>query len=117
DEITAVLKRVLEAWSSGSLSSLVPDRTACECFSAEHQAAALVRALEGAPAEEPFVPGRTSVPPSLQSDLDVRFSGDPGNRRCIEGGRLSPAGDPLLQKPNRRRDAASHLQASHRAEK
>jgi hypothetical protein len=45
-------------------------------FSAERQTAALVCALEGTPAAEPFVPGKAGVPPSLQSELDGRVSRD-----------------------------------------
>src|SRR5262249_49228483 len=51
-EIVAVLRQVLDAWSSGTLSSLVPNRIACEVYSAARQTAALVRALEGVPAVE-----------------------------------------------------------------
>jgi hypothetical protein len=68
-EIVAVLRRLLDAWSGGLLSSLVPDRTACEVYSAEHQTKALVRALEGVPAATPFVPGSVDVPPSLREDI------------------------------------------------
>jgi glycosyltransferase involved in cell wall biosynthesis len=68
-EIIAVLRRLLDAWSAGALSSLVPDRTACEAYSAERQTAALVRALEGKPAAEPFVPGSVEIPPSLREEI------------------------------------------------
>jgi len=77
DEITAVLRRVVSAWASGTLASLIPDRAACECFSAERQTAALVRALEGSPPADPFVPGRANVPPSLREELAERFSKGP----------------------------------------
>ena len=69
-EIVAVLRQLLDAWSAGTLSSLVPDRAACEIYSAERQTAALVRALDGVPAAEPFIPGSTDFPPSLQGEID-----------------------------------------------
>lgn len=68
-EIVAVLQRLLDAWSAGTLSSLVPNRSACEAYSAERQTAALIRALEGVPAAEPFVPGSVDIPPSLREDI------------------------------------------------
>lgn len=70
-EIIAVLRQVLDAWSEGRLSSLVPDRAACEVYSAERQTTALVRALEGVVAAEPFVPGSTQIPPSLQGEIGI----------------------------------------------
>lgn len=69
-EIVAVLRQLLAAWSAGTLSSLVPDRAACEIYSAERQTAALVRALDGAPAAEPFIPGSAEIPPSLRRAID-----------------------------------------------
>jgi hypothetical protein len=71
-EIVTVLRRILEAWSDGTLSSLVPDRTACATYSAERQTQALVRALEAAPAAKPFVPGSVDVPESLKEELSYR---------------------------------------------
>jgi len=65
-EIVAVFRQLLAAWSAKTLSALVPNRTACEAYSAERQTAALVRALEGVPAAEPFVPGSVEIPPSLR---------------------------------------------------
>jgi hypothetical protein len=65
-EIINVLRLVLDSWSTGSLSALIPDRKACEAYSSERQAAALVRALEGLSAEETFVPGANNIPPSLR---------------------------------------------------
>jgi hypothetical protein len=67
--IVDVLRRLLAAWSTKTLSSLVPDRAACEAYSAERQTAALVRALEGTPATPPFVPGLVEIPPSLRGEL------------------------------------------------
>jgi Glycosyl transferase 4-like domain len=68
-EIIAVLQQLLDAWSAQTLASLVPDRTACEAYSAERQTAALVRALEGLPAMDPFVPGTVDIPPSLRREI------------------------------------------------
>lgn len=68
-EISAVLQQVLVAWSEGTLSSLIPDRAACEAYSADRQTEVLVRALEGAPAATPFVPGSVEVPASLRGEI------------------------------------------------
>jgi hypothetical protein len=54
------------------LSSLIPDRKACEAYSSERQTVSLVRALEGLPPEEPFVPGAQIVPPSLQEAIESK---------------------------------------------
>jgi hypothetical protein len=78
-EIVAVLRQVLDAWSSGTLSSLVPNRIACEVYSAARQTAALVRALEGVPAVEAFIPGSVEIPPSLREEI--------GNGGWIKGSR------------------------------
>lgn len=67
-EIIAVLRQVLTAWSEGTLSSLVPDRAACTAYSAERQTAALVRALQGGPALEPFIPGMVEISPDRQGE-------------------------------------------------
>jgi glycosyltransferase involved in cell wall biosynthesis len=69
-EITAVLCSVLDNWSKGSLSSLVPDRKACQAYSSFHQTGELVRALEGVPSEKPFIPGAQPIPPSLRDDIE-----------------------------------------------
>ena len=71
-EIITVFRQILDAWSTGTLSSLVPDRVACAAYSVEPQTAALVRALEGAPAIEPFVPGVVEIPPSLRGEISTR---------------------------------------------
>jgi hypothetical protein len=71
-EIVAVLCTLHEAWSQGKLSSLVPNRTACEVYSAERQTQELIRAFEGAPALEPFVAGSVEIPPSLTSEISNR---------------------------------------------
>jgi glycosyltransferase involved in cell wall biosynthesis len=71
-EILAVLRKLLNAWSEGTLASLLPDRAECQYYSAERQTEALVCALEGAPATEPFVPGSVEIAASLQEDLIAR---------------------------------------------
>jgi len=71
-EIIVVFRQLLDAWATGMLASLVPDRTACEVYSAQRQTAALVRALEGVPPAKPFVPGLLEIPPSLQGDIGER---------------------------------------------
>jgi hypothetical protein len=76
-DIVRILRNVLDHWSSRTLSSLVPDPKACQAYSSERQTAALVRALEGLPAEEPFVPGQQPVPPSLRHII--------GNRHWLDG--------------------------------
>ena len=70
-EIVAILRQLCDAWSEGNLRSFLPDRAKCELYSAERQTAALVRALEGAPAAEPFVPGAVEIPPSLREEMVV----------------------------------------------
>lgn len=69
ERIVERLREILAAWSAGTLERLLPDRAACERYSAERQTAALARALEGLPPEEPFVPGALEVPPSLRELL------------------------------------------------
>ena len=69
-EIVAVLQRLVDAWSTESLGSLLPDRDACASYSAERQTQALVCALEARDAAEPFVPGAVDVPPSLQEAIN-----------------------------------------------
>jgi glycosyltransferase involved in cell wall biosynthesis len=72
--IVAMLRQVLNAWSKGDLSSFCPTPIACEIYSAERQTAALVRAFEGRPAAETFVPGSVEIPESLREDLLERGS-------------------------------------------
>ncbi len=68
-EIVVVLRRLIDAWSTGRLSDLLPNPAACEIYSGEQQTAALVRALEGLPAAEPFTPGSVDIPPSLREEI------------------------------------------------
>jgi hypothetical protein len=69
DDICRALETLFNAWSTGRLSSLVPDSSACERYSVSSQTAALVRALEGVAPVEPFVPGVLEVVPSLRAEL------------------------------------------------
>jgi hypothetical protein len=69
-EITRILQVVLDNWSAGTLSSLVPDRKVCEAYSSERQTGTLVRALEVVPSEEPFIPGAQAIPPSLRDIIE-----------------------------------------------
>ena len=68
-DIMDVFRRVLGAWSEGTLSALVPNPAACAAFSAENQTAALVRALEGQVPLDRFVPGLMEIPPSLRDEI------------------------------------------------
>jgi glycosyltransferase involved in cell wall biosynthesis len=71
-DIVAVLRRVLRNWADGTLRSLLPDTNACRTYSAESQTRALVAALEGAPASDPFIPGRVDIPDSLREEISRR---------------------------------------------
>jgi hypothetical protein len=77
-KIVKVLRDVIDNWSMGTLSKLVPDRKACEAYSSERQTATLVRALEGLPSEEPFIPGAQAIPPSLRDVIE--------NTKWLDGG-------------------------------
>ena len=68
-EIVAILRQLWDAWSEGNLRSFLPEPAKCELYSAERQTEALVRALDGLPAAEPFVPGAVEIPPSLQEKI------------------------------------------------
>jgi glycosyltransferase involved in cell wall biosynthesis len=70
-EIAAVFRRLLDAWSEGTLAAFVPNRAACEAYSAESQTASLVRALEARSAADPFVPNLVGIPPSLRDDINA----------------------------------------------
>jgi glycosyltransferase involved in cell wall biosynthesis len=71
-EIVHVFRHIVDAWATRTLASLVPNPTACELYTARRQTAAFVRALEGAPPAEPFVPGVAEVPPSLRQMIGDR---------------------------------------------
>jgi hypothetical protein len=68
-DIVLTLRQLLDAWSESRLSDFVPNRSACEAYSADRQTAALVRVLEGLPAAESFVPGSVEIPASLQREI------------------------------------------------
>lgn len=69
-EIVSVLQKVHTAWSEGQLSSLLPNAQACAGYASEPQTLALIRALEGHTPEEPFVPGKVTVPLSLRETIE-----------------------------------------------
>lgn len=69
-DIVNVLMRVHSCWLEGSLADLLPNVQACKRYSSEPQTAALTRALEGLPPEEPFVPGKAELPLSLREYLE-----------------------------------------------
>jgi glycosyltransferase involved in cell wall biosynthesis len=79
-EIIHVLRLLLDNWSAGTLSSLVPDAKACQAYSSKRQTGTLVRALEGVPADAPFVPGAQAIPPSLRDVIE--------NEDWLNGSRL-----------------------------
>jgi len=64
-----MLQRLFDGWCAGRLASFVPQRAACERYSARQQTAALTRALEGLPALQAFVPGALDIVPSLRPDF------------------------------------------------
>jgi glycosyltransferase involved in cell wall biosynthesis len=71
-EIAAQLEKLIDAWSAKNLQSLLPDRAKCRLYSAEQQTEALVRALIGASATQPFVHGSVEVPPSLRATMTAQ---------------------------------------------
>jgi hypothetical protein len=73
--ILALLQQLIDAWSKGTLRSLVPDPIKCEAYCASRQTAALVAALEGATAADSFVPNRVEIPSSLRRKLSEMKEG------------------------------------------
>jgi hypothetical protein len=71
EQIVNLIKHIINQWSTGNLSILLPDKKACEAYSSERQTARLVRALEGLPAEVTFVPGAQDIPPSLRDTIGL----------------------------------------------
>lgn len=74
DSLSGIIKtfqQVLDAWHKGTLAALLPDRVACEQYSAKTQTAALIRALEGDMAEKPFQSGVIKVPMSLAGEFGL----------------------------------------------
>jgi hypothetical protein len=51
-EVVAIFEKVIDAWSKGTLESLVPNRAACEAYSSSQQISALVAALDGEPPQK-----------------------------------------------------------------
>lgn len=64
-QVASVFRSVIDKWARGQLSSILPERKACELYSAEVQTAALVRVLQGESAFDQFIPGLVDIPPSL----------------------------------------------------
>jgi hypothetical protein len=69
EEIVAVVRQVLAAWSAKRLFTLLPDPDRCAKYEASNQTQALVRALEGRPAVTPFHPGSVEMPNSLKEKI------------------------------------------------
>jgi len=67
--IVTAFQQILDAWRKGTLAVLLPNRAACERYSAETQTASLIRALEGDIAERPFQSGVVTVPMSLAGEI------------------------------------------------
>jgi len=65
----AVLRRLLDAWSTDTLATLLPQRSVIDTYSSENQTSALVRALMGIAPVAPFVPGSLGIPPSLDGKI------------------------------------------------
>jgi hypothetical protein len=62
----------MQAWADANLSSLIPDKAACEAFSAERQTRDLICGLNGKPPRSLFVPGKAEIPPSLAAGISER---------------------------------------------
>jgi len=67
--IVTVLRRLLDAWSTDTLATLLPQRSVIDTYSSENQTSALVRALMGIAPVAPFVPGSLGIPPSLDGKI------------------------------------------------
>jgi glycosyltransferase involved in cell wall biosynthesis len=72
-QIVSVLRRLVDVWSAGMLSVLLPDRAAVEIYSVEQQVTDLVCALEGKAPAVPFIPGCNEIPPSLHGSVAARI--------------------------------------------
>jgi hypothetical protein len=68
-EVVAVFEMLVDAWSNGTLESLVPNRAACEAYASSQQISALVAALDGAPPQKELTAESAILPPRLQSEL------------------------------------------------
>ena len=70
-DIVQALRRVLDAWSTNTLRSLVPDPERCTVYAASNQTRALARALAGTWPVTPFIPGTVDMPGSLKAKIGV----------------------------------------------
>jgi len=68
-EVVTVFERVIDAWSTKTLESLVPSRAACEVYSSHRQISALVAALDGERPRKLLSEECTARPLSLQSEI------------------------------------------------
>ena len=69
-EVRAVFERLLEAWSSGTLDRLVPDRAVCQAYSSGRQISDLITALNGALPQKTLVTDAAPhLPTGLQSEV------------------------------------------------
>lgn len=60
-EVAAVFEKVIEAWSNRTLERFVPNRTACEAYSASRQISDLIAALTGASPEKAMLVDASTV--------------------------------------------------------
>lgn len=68
-EIVTVLKKILDAWSSGTLEQFIPNRAACEAYASNRQISELIRALTAvSPGAIPMVETPT-VPTDVKSEV------------------------------------------------
>lgn len=68
-EVVSVFKKILDAWSSGTLDQLIPDRTACEAYSSNRQISNLITALNGTVPEKISSVGEAVLPPRWRSEV------------------------------------------------
>ena len=68
-EIVTVLKKILEAWSSGTLEQFIPNHAACEAYASNRQISDLIRTLNAvSPGKIPMVETPT-VPTDVKSEV------------------------------------------------
>ena len=68
-EVVGVLKRILEAWSSGTLEQIIPNRAACEDYSSNRQISDLITALNGSLPEKASTVGESVLPTCWRSEV------------------------------------------------
>jgi hypothetical protein len=68
-EVVTVLKKLLEAWSSGTLEQFIPNRAACEAYSSKRQISDLIAALNGVLPEKASTVGDPAVPIRWNSEI------------------------------------------------